>query len=89
MPWLPAGSMPSMALGLPVMPPAMPALRAAPFVHDASYMKALFLAAIAKGEASWPLVSKEAAVEMLGTMRGGCNAPPLVDALDDQGDRRD
>jgi len=65
MPWLPAGSMPSMALGLPVMPPAMPALRAAPFVHDASYVKASFLAAIAKGEASWPLVSKEAAVEML------------------------
>jgi len=46
-------------------------------------VKASFLAAIAKGETSSPLVSKEAAVEMLGTMMGGYNVDPLVDALDD------
>ena len=35
------------------------------------------------GEASSPLVSRERAVELLGTMQGGYNVAALVDALDD------
>mmetsp|Transcript_17904 Transcript_17904/g.50904 ORF Transcript_17904/g.50904 Transcript_17904/m.50904 type:complete len:909 (-) Transcript_17904:122-2848(-) len=57
--------------------------RVPPGVDDASYVKAAFLAAVVKGEASSPLVSKEDAVKMLGTMLGGYNVAPLVDALDD------
>lgn len=40
-------------------------------VDQAAYVKAAFLAAIAKGEATSPLVSKERAVYLLGTMLGG------------------
>lgn len=57
--------------------------RVPPGVDDASYVKAGLLAAIAKGEATSPLISKDAAIEMLGTMGGGFNVAPLVDALDD------
>jgi len=57
--------------------------RVPPGVDDASYVKAAFLAAVVKGEASSPLVSKEDAVQMLGTMLGGYNVAPLVAALDD------
>eukprot|EP00408_Alexandrium_pacificum_P019875 CAMPEP_0171199126 /NCGR_PEP_ID=MMETSP0790-20130122/23305_1 /TAXON_ID=2925 /ORGANISM="Alexandrium catenella, Strain OF101" /LENGTH=908 /DNA_ID=CAMNT_0011664467 /DNA_START=65 /DNA_END=2791 /DNA_ORIENTATION=+ len=57
--------------------------RVPPGVDDASYVKAAFLAAVVKGEASSPHVSKEDAVKMLGTMLGGYNVAPLVDALDD------
>jgi len=46
-------------------------------------VKAGFLAAVASGEASSPLVTKEAAIEMLGTMLGGYNVAPMVSALDD------
>ncbi|MFX5521428.1 aconitate hydratase B, partial [Acinetobacter baumannii] len=48
----------------------------------AAYVKAAFLAAIAKGEATSPLVSKERAVYLLGTMLGGYNVAPLVELLD-------
>ncbi len=51
-------------------------------VDDAAYVKAGFLAAIAKGEASCGLVSREKAVEILGTMLGGYNIQPLVGLLD-------
>ena len=51
-------------------------------VDDAAYVKAGFLAAIAKGETSSPLISDEKAVELLGTMLGGYNIQPLIDALD-------
>jgi len=57
--------------------------RVPPGVDDASYIKAGFLAAIAKGEAASPLISKEDAVKMLGKMVGGYNVGPLVSALDD------
>jgi len=57
--------------------------RVPPGVDDASYVKAAFLAAVAKGEAASPLINKEAAVEMLGKMVGGYNVAPLVEALDD------
>ncbi|CAK0795052.1 unnamed protein product, partial [Prorocentrum cordatum] len=59
------------------------ATRVPPGVDDASYVKAAFLAAVAKGEAASPLISKELAVEMLGKMVGGYNVASLVTALDD------
>ena len=52
-------------------------------VDQAAYVKAGFLAAITKGEASSPLIDKVKATELLGTMLGGYNIEPLVDALDD------
>ena len=52
-------------------------------VDQAAYVKAAFLAALAKGEATSPLVSKERAVYLLGTMLGGYNVAPLVELLDD------
>jgi len=57
--------------------------RVPPGVDDAAYVKAAFLAAVAKGEASSSLVSKEKAVELLGTMLGGYNIQPMIDLLDD------
>ena len=52
-------------------------------VDQAAYVKAGFLAAITKGDASSPLIDKVKATELLGTMLGGYNIEPLVDALDD------
>ncbi len=57
--------------------------RVPPGVDDAAYVKAAFLAAIAKGEASSPLIDKAKATELLGTMLGGYNIEPLIDLLDD------
>ena len=51
-------------------------------VDQAAYVKAAFLNAIVKGEATSPLVSKERAVYLLGTMLGGYNVAPLVELLD-------
>ncbi len=59
--------------------------RVPPGVDDASKVKAEFLADVANGQASSPLVSPERAVELLGTMLGGYNVQPLVDLLDDAG----
>ena len=53
-------------------------------VDQAAYVKAGFLAAISKGEAESPLVDKVKAVELLGTMLGGYNIAPMIDALDDE-----
>ncbi len=52
-------------------------------VDEAAYVKAGFLAALTTGEVSSPLISKERAVELLGSMLGGYNVQPLVDVLDD------
>ncbi|MCB9913936.1 MAG: bifunctional aconitate hydratase 2/2-methylisocitrate dehydratase [Planctomycetes bacterium] len=52
-------------------------------VDPAAYVKASFLTAVAKGEASSPLVSREKAVEILGTMLGGYNVATLIELLDD------
>ena len=52
-------------------------------VDQAAYVKAGFLAAVAKGEASSPLVDKRKAMELLGTMLGGYNVQPMIDLLDD------
>jgi len=51
-------------------------------VDEAAYVKAGFLAALAKGEANTPLIDKVKAVEILGTMLGGYNIQPLIAALD-------
>ena len=51
-------------------------------VDDAAYVKAGFLAALAKGEASSPILSAQRATELLGTMLGGYNIEPLIDLLD-------
>ncbi|EOC0586789.1 bifunctional aconitate hydratase 2/2-methylisocitrate dehydratase [Cronobacter sakazakii] len=56
--------------------------RVPPGVDEAAYVKAGFLAAVAKGEATSPLVTPEKAVELLGTMQGGYNIHPLIEALD-------
>ncbi len=56
--------------------------RVPPGVDDAAYVKAAFLADVAKGEASSPLISAEEAVRLLGTMLGGYNIMPLVELLD-------
>jgi aconitate hydratase 2/2-methylisocitrate dehydratase len=51
-------------------------------VDPAAYVKAAFLAAVAKGEATSPLISQQRAVYLLGTMLGGYNVEPLVQLLD-------
>jgi aconitate hydratase 2/2-methylisocitrate dehydratase len=57
--------------------------RVPPGVDEAAYVKAAFLSAIVKGEATSPLISKEKAVQLLGMMQGGYNIETLVDLLDD------
>ncbi len=52
-------------------------------VDDAARVKAGFLAAVAKGADSSPLISKVKATELLGTMLGGFNVQPLIDLLGD------
>ena len=56
--------------------------RVPPGVDDASKVKASFLAAVAEGSATSPLVSPEYATELLGTMLGGYNIHPLIELLD-------
>ncbi len=51
-------------------------------VDDAAQVKASFLAAIAAGDKSAPLITPLRAVELLGTMLGGFNVSPLIAALD-------
>jgi len=51
-------------------------------VDQAAYVKAAFLADIANGNASSPLISAEKAVALLGTMLGGYNVQALVALLD-------
>lgn len=56
--------------------------RIPPGVDEAAYVKAAFLAAVATGDATSPLVTPAHAVELLGTMQGGYNIQPLIAALD-------
>ncbi|MDN3653591.1 bifunctional aconitate hydratase 2/2-methylisocitrate dehydratase [Thalassotalea ponticola] len=58
--------------------------RVPPGVDDAAYVKAGFLAAVAKGEAQSPILNAERATELLGTMLGGYNIQPMIDLLDDE-----
>ena len=52
-------------------------------VDDAAKVKASYLAAVAHGTEKCPLITRERATELLGTMLGGYNISPLVDLLDD------
>jgi len=54
-----------------------------PGVDEAAYVKAGFLSAIVRNEASSPLIDRKTAVELLGTMVGGYNITALVELLDD------
>ena len=52
-------------------------------VDDAAKVKCAFLASVAKGTETSPLISRELATRLLGTMLGGFNIRPLIDVLDD------
>ncbi len=52
-------------------------------VDDAAYVKAAFLSAVARGEATSPIIDAARATELLGTMLGGYNVESLVALLDD------
>ncbi|QEI12476.1 bifunctional aconitate hydratase 2/2-methylisocitrate dehydratase [Cellvibrio japonicus] len=56
--------------------------RVPPGVDEAAYVKAAFLSAIVKGEATSPLIDKSLAVKLLGMMLGGYNIETLVNLLD-------
>ena len=57
--------------------------RVPPGVDEAAYVKASFLSALVKGEASSPLIDRSSAVTLLGNMHGGYNVATLVELLDD------
>ena len=57
--------------------------RVPPGVDEAAYVKAGFLSAVTKGEITSPLVDKNLAVELLGSMLGGYNISTLVSLLED------
>lgn len=57
--------------------------RVLPGVDEAAYVKASFLSAVAKDEASSPLIDRPLAIKLLGTMLGGYNIAALVELLDD------
>lgn len=52
-----------------------------PGVDDAAFEKAVFLDGILKGDTPCSVISGTEAVRILGTMLGGYNVKPLVDAL--------
>ncbi|HHJ35934.1 MAG TPA: bifunctional aconitate hydratase 2/2-methylisocitrate dehydratase [Gammaproteobacteria bacterium] len=56
--------------------------RVPPGVDKAAYVKAAFLADVAKGNTSCDLIDAVRATEILGTMLGGYNIQPLIDLLD-------
>ena len=56
--------------------------RVSPGVDPAAEVKAAFLTEIVTGAKSSPLITPLKAVEILGTMIGGYNVQPLIDALD-------
>ena len=55
-----------------------------PGVDEAAYVKAAFLTDLAKGNAESPLIDKQHALELLGTMMGGYNITTLIEFLDDK-----
>lgn len=58
--------------------------RVPPGVDEAAYVKAAFLSALAKGEATSPLIDAAEATRLLGTMLGGYNVATLVELLDNK-----
>ncbi len=57
--------------------------RVPPGVDPAAYVKAAFLADLAKGAVQSPLIDRARATFLLGTMLGGYNVHPLIELLDD------
>ena len=55
--------------------------RVPPGVDQAAYVKDGFLADVAKGKATSPLIDAAKATELLGTMLGGYNIHPLIELL--------
>jgi aconitate hydratase 2/2-methylisocitrate dehydratase len=55
--------------------------RVSPGVDEGAYVKAAFLNDIVQGKAHSPAISPKKAVQILGTMLGGYNVKPLIDAL--------
>jgi aconitate hydratase 2/2-methylisocitrate dehydratase len=58
--------------------------RVPPGVDQGAYVKAAFLADLARGDVACELISREYATELLGTMLGGYNIQPLIECLDDE-----
>jgi aconitate hydratase 2/2-methylisocitrate dehydratase len=58
--------------------------RVSPGVDPAAKVKAAWLAAVAKSKVNTAAVSREEAVRILGTMLGGYNVEPLIEALADK-----
>ena len=60
--------------------------RVPPGVDEAAYVKAGWLASLAKGndDTKSSVISRVEAVQLLSTMQGGYNIAPLIDALDDE-----
>jgi aconitate hydratase 2/2-methylisocitrate dehydratase len=58
--------------------------RVPPGVDQAAYVKAAFLADVAKGNTECGLIDAVRATEILGTMLGGYNIHPLIDLLDNE-----
>lgn len=56
--------------------------RVPPGVDQAAYVKAAFLADIARGNAACDLIDRVRATELLGTMLGGYNIQPLIELLE-------
>ena len=56
--------------------------RVPPGVDQAAYVKAGFLADVAKGDVVCAFITPVKATELLGTMMGGYNIQPLIDLLD-------
>ncbi len=57
--------------------------RVPPGVDQAAYIKAAFLADVAKANVHSELIDRKRATELLGTMLGGYNIQPLIELLDD------
>ncbi|MCK5717517.1 MAG: bifunctional aconitate hydratase 2/2-methylisocitrate dehydratase, partial [Thiomargarita sp.] len=55
-----------------------------PGVDEAAYVKANFLAEVAKGNSRSPKINPSQATTLLGTMLGGYNIKPLMELLDNE-----
>ena len=58
--------------------------RVPPGVDEAAYVKAGFLANVAKGEQQCNAIDRASALKLLSTMVGGYNIAPIIDLLDDE-----
>ena len=56
--------------------------RVPPGVDEAAYVKAAWLTSLLNSTSSNRFVTRELAVKLLGTMQGGYNVAPLIEALD-------